>query len=431
MPRKKLQIAKLLKTPQAVIIGMISGILLGLYFKQVAVALRPIANAYVSLLMFSILPLVFASIIFSLAKVLEKPTLRARLKIVVLIVALGIFIPSMVGLAIGSMNHSENGLSPQTQAKLGRLVKSVEYYPAKTTTQAALTTESLTILSKFLKFVTPDNVLSAFNEGLSIKTIIIALLIGLSLGKFQESPGAKNILSFVETTRNLFQAIFSWILVFLPFGLLAVFAATIGKIDFSLLSSLATLLFYMIIASVLLSALYLIIIKWAVKQSFKEVLLRLKKPLSMAFVFNSVLIPLPASLETCEQFQADKDLAETVLPIVLLLNRHGSILLFSMISLFVAHFYYPHVSLEMVLLIWLLSSVIGMFSLGRNVSLIGTLGIILHVIGTPLDLALLILAIVEPLVARFNTMLTVIANIALIALTSGPRALFAGEQSRL
>ncbi|OGT22917.1 MAG: hypothetical protein A3C55_04720 [Gammaproteobacteria bacterium RIFCSPHIGHO2_02_FULL_42_13] len=401
---------KFLTNPWTLVSGIIIGSLIGIFFKPAVQILAPIGNSYIAMLTLSILPMIFLAIILGISKILQIAELRAYLKILVFAFCLGIFIPSTVGILIGMSNHSYRQLSNQTQMQLGQLVKNTEYYPPEKQEK----TKSSAI-ETILTSITPSHVVSVLTENLSVKTIVVALLIGIALGTCHHSPEFEQLSMLMVSVHTIFGKIYKWLITLLPIGMLAIFSSVVSSLNFSLLYALLSLMSSITSACIVVFIIHIGIIRFFTQESIVTILKQLKKPLITTFLVDSTIISIPAAVEACGNLKVNPQLSNAIFPIGIIINRHGNIILLTMISLFIAKFYYINISWQTIFIIWLLSTITSIGSIGAGASLGPILAITLHTITVPIVLAVLIITIVDTLLSRLFSTITISGNCALMS----------------
>ena len=217
------------------------------------------------------------------------------------------------------------------------------------------------------------------------------------------------------SVHTIFGKIYKWLITLLPIGMLAIFSSVVSSLNFSLLYALLSLMSSITSACIVVFIIHIGIIRFFTQESIVTILKQLKKPLITTFLVDSTIISIPAAVEACGNLKVNPQLSNAIFPIGIIINRHGNIILLTMISLFIAKFYYINISWQTIFIIWLLSTITSIGSIGAGASLGPILAITLHTITVPIVLAVLIITIVDTLLSRLFSTITISGNCALMS----------------
>lgn len=210
LPRKSRRPKKNTVFGFAVLAGLVLGALLGFIAKQadvswLATTLSRIGEIFVSLVQFTVIPLVFTAIVVGITSLrrLGGPRTAAQLGGRTLVwFAITSLIAVLIGIAIGA---------------IGNLGSGVRVTPSKEAV-ANIAQRSPGDWWAFIQSIVPTNLFSAFSEGNVLQVVFIALLIGAAAYALGERATV-----FVNVNRAAFdiiQKVLGWIIWLAPIGVL-------------------------------------------------------------------------------------------------------------------------------------------------------------------------------------------------------------------
>lgn len=212
-----------------VIIAIIIGILLGTYFPDIALSLKPLSDAFIKLIKMMIVPIIFCTIVSGIADMEDmKTTGRVGLKalfyfelVTTIALILGLLIVNFV--QPGAAMH----VNPATLDTSG-----VQNYIKQGESSGGFT--------DFLLHIIPDNIISALAEGNLLQVLFFAVLFGLGLSKIGSK--AQPVLNGLHSISEALFAVMRFIMKLAPIGALGAMSFTIAKYGFGSLASLGQLM---------------------------------------------------------------------------------------------------------------------------------------------------------------------------------------------
>lgn len=418
------KIKSLSEHPAVVATSIASGISIGLFFHSIVPYVTPLGEIFVDLLGLCLIPIVFCSIVRGVTTLMKSSQVLKKISVIALVFLLSIILPATVGMVAGLVGSPKHIVSQDSMAQLGKVIKSIEYYPEVPkdaaqhldTSKKMLTAEAVNLESEnMLELFIPKNVLAELASSLSIKIILLAIVIGLAMGAIH-SKVSTSFVGHLELIREVFEKLFECILVALPVGLIGMFASALSKMDMQLLRLLAWLVVALYVAGIVLLLIYNFILAFALRKSFWGTLNEFKQIIFMTFVVENALIPLPRVFAIFKREHVDPRIGELLLPLGATLNQHGRIFLFSMITIFIANFYGIHLSLADLGILFFLSIVTGAAASGEFALIAPIYMVICKTLGLPADLGALILISLDPFIMRLTEIITLYGNCSLVAL---------------
>jgi len=211
-----------------VIIAILIGIALGVWFPGFAQQLKPLGDAFIKLIKMMIAPIIFCTIVIGIAGMKNMRTAgRVGLKAIIYFE-----IVTTIALIIGLM--IVNLLQPG---------KGMHIDPATLDTsgvQTYIQQSKSTTFVDFLLHIIPDTIIGAFAEGNILQVLFFAILFGVALSTIHAK--AQPLLKALESLEDGLFAMMRFIMKLAPLGALGAMAFTIGKYGFGSLASLGELM---------------------------------------------------------------------------------------------------------------------------------------------------------------------------------------------
>jgi len=211
-----------------VIIAILIGIALGVWFPGFAQQLKPLGDAFIKLIKMMIAPIIFCTIVIGIAGMKNMRTAgRVGLKAIIYFE-----IVTTIALIIGLM--IVNLLQPG---------KGMHIDPATLDTsgvQTYIQQSKSTTFVDFLLHIIPDTIIGAFAEGNILQVLFFAVLFGIGLSKI--GAKAKPVLNGLHSLTDGLFAVMRMIMKLAPLGALGAIAFTVAKYGFGSLAFLGKFL---------------------------------------------------------------------------------------------------------------------------------------------------------------------------------------------
>lgn len=305
-----------------ILCAVILGVLVGHFWSQQAVALKPLGDAFIKLIKMMIAPVVFCTIVTGIAGMSDKRSL-GRLLSKTMLLFLGLTVISLiiglvsvylfkpgVGMNIDPTQLSTKGLSQYTDsaAKLG--------------------------VVEFFMHIIPDTFIGAFNKGEVLPVLFIAVLSGFALSAIGER--GKPVLNVLESASHMVFKIFSYLMRFAPVGAFGALAFTVGQYGITSLGSLAKLIMTLYIAC----AFFVIVVLGSICRangfSLWKLLRYFREEFLVVLGTSSTEPVMPRMLEKLEALGCKKGVVGLVLPTGYSFNLDGTAIYLSLAAVFIA-----------------------------------------------------------------------------------------------
>src|ERR687893_1213378 len=222
------------------LVAIVAGIVVGWSAPDFGAALKPIADAFITLIKMVIAPIVFCTVVIGIAHVGDMGSVgRIGIKALVWFEAVTTF-ALLFGLVVGNLVRPGAGfdVDPQTLATGAETV-------ARRTGDG-----ELPHTVEFLLGIIPTSVVSAFAENHLLQVLFFAVLFGLALAKIGDKA-PPIVFGFVEQVGDVFFTIVGWIMRLAPLAAFGAMGYIIGQYGIASLGNYGLLIACCYLAAVL------------------------------------------------------------------------------------------------------------------------------------------------------------------------------------
>lgn len=224
-------------------IGIVLGIAVGHFFPKAGVALKPLGDAFISLIQMMIGPLIFGVLVQGIASMTDMKKLgRVGLKTLAYFAVVSA-ITLVMGMLAAQIGHAGIGLSALTTS-----------LSAHQATRFAAHAANPGFGSWLLELI-PQTFVGAFVHVSVLPIVLVAVLCGFAIARMGES--GKRAGEAVELATKVFFGIVRIIVRLAPIGAFGAMAFAVGAYDLASLSSLAKLVVAFYVAAILFVAVIL------------------------------------------------------------------------------------------------------------------------------------------------------------------------------
>ncbi|BAQ08872.1 sodium/dicarboxylate symporter family protein [Bacillus sp. OxB-1] len=373
-------------------VALVLGILAGFVMGEQASVLAPFGDLLIRLLTFLIIPLILFTLIVGInqtnignlgrmgGKVFTYYTLSSAIAIV-------------VGLLIASLFHPGTGMQLEG-------------------TEQVDVPEHPDVISVLLNIV-PSNIFSAFTELNLLGIIFTALAFGIAISAMRSSEPFKELgESLFTTVTALNEAsllILKAILQYVPIGIFAIMAKTVGSQGLDTLASLGGMIgvFYLaLIAHFLLYIVLMLLFGVKLGPFFKYG----RTPIVTAFVTQSSAGTLPLSLNAAEQMKIPNSLYSFSLPLGATINMDGAAIRIAVSAVFAANIAGTPLSFTDMLMVVLVGTLASIGTAGVPGAGIIMIATVFAQLGLPME-AVALLTAIDALIGMGATALNVTGDL--------------------
>jgi len=308
------------KSTIILLVAMIVGAIIGLVAGEKATVLSPLGDLYINLLMVVIVPLVFLTMVCSIAK-MKQPK---RLGKVMLTIVIVIILTSIISVLAGFLSTYFVKL---VDTEDGEQIKaSLELKDEANGENTEEKSEEVSIPDQLVGMVTVNDFVKLLSRDNIIAILVFAILFGFAINMSKEK--GEPVLKFLESANEVVLNLIKLTSYYAPIGLACYLAALVGTFGASIAIGYAkTFIYYNIVAIVFFIVVYTIYAfiagkKKGVTTFWKHIL----APAATALATCSSGASIPVSMEAAEKMGVSDDIAATTVSIGTNFHKDGSII---------------------------------------------------------------------------------------------------------
>ncbi len=352
-------------------------------------ALEPLGQAFLRLIQFVVVPIVFSSLVMGLTRIRDA----AQVGLYTAKLLLSYLVTSVIAVSIG--------LVVAMQMHLGVGVTGVGLEPI------AAVAEAPNLINWLINLI-PINPLAALSSGNLLQTIVSGALIGIGIQ--QAGDRAKPFVEFVESIYAISEKILFLILYLAPIGVFALISSVIAEQGIDILARLLTYMIGVVLAIGLMIGVYgllLTLFKAEPKVFFQSFF----PSLSLAFGTASSNAALPVALQNAENYGIAPEIASFAIPLGTALKRDGMAVGQAVNAVFIAQLYGIALTPSVLSAIALSTFLVSFSTAGVPGAGIVMMATVFTAAGLPVE-GVAILAGVDRLMDSFHTVLNLMGNVA-------------------
>jgi len=305
-----------------VIFAVVAGILLGHFYPDFGIVMKPYGDAFIKAIKMLISPIIFCTVVLGIAGMEDMKKVGKTGGLALLYFEVVSSLALIIGLMVVNILQPGAGMNIDP-ASLD--TKSIAAYtgPGKMGT----TTE-------FLMNIIPSTAIEAFAKGEILQVLFIAILFGFALHKF----GGRGTLVFdmIEKTSHVLFDMIGFIMKFAPIGAFGAMAFTIGKYGIVSLFSLGKLMGSFYLTCLLFIFVVLGVIARLNGFNIFKFVRYIKEELLIVLGTSSSESVLPRMMEKMESLGAKKACVGLVIPTGYSFNLDGTSIYLTMAAVFIA-----------------------------------------------------------------------------------------------
>ena len=410
-----------------IVIALFLGILVGAFLHNapeirtdiVTNFLQPLGKIFINLIKMIVIPLVLSMLILGIANAGDSKSVgKLGVKTIVYFEVITT-IAIIVGLVAANIFQPGAGIDMSTLT-----TSDISQY--KETTQE-VSHEAHGLVNTVLSLI-PSNIFAAMNDGHMLPIIFFAVIFGIGLGSLAKETKQPLIDVLKAVSETMFK-VTHMIMMFAPFGVFGLIAATVANFGFSSLVPLIKLAVVVYGAILFFFFIVLGLVAKFCGFSIWTIIKILKDELILAYSTASSETVLPRMMEKMEAYGAPKSITSFVVPIGYSFNLDGSTLYQSIAAIFIAQLYGIDLSITqqitLVLTLMITSKGIAGVPGVSFVVLLATLGSV----GIPLE-GLAFIAGIDRILDMARTVLNVIGNALAVLVISKWEGKFDTEKQK-
>jgi aerobic C4-dicarboxylate transport protein len=298
------------------------GILLGFFYPETAIAMKPLGDGFIKLIKMIIAPIIFCTVVTGIAGMQDMDKVgRVGVKALLYFEVVSTM-ALIIGLLVVHVIQPGVGMN----VDVGTLdSKSLSAYTSAAKNHGTV---------GFLLNLIPTSVVDAFAKGDILQVLLFSLLFGFSLAAMKET-GAE-VVVFINKVSHVLFGIVETIMKLAPIGAFGAMAFTIGKYGIASLAPLAKLMGSFYLTCLLFIFIVLGLIARYAGFSILKFIIYIKDELLIVLGTSSSESVLPRVMTKLENLGCSKSVVGLVIPTGYSFNLDGTSIYLAMAAIFVA-----------------------------------------------------------------------------------------------
>lgn len=307
-----------------IFIGMAAGVLVGMVFPDLGVALRPYGRMFITMIKAIIAPLVFSTLVVGIAGAGNMKTVgRIGLKAIIYFEIATTF-ALFIGLGAGNLIQPGHGVKI-TANQTSQGIPGIDLKEMASHEQSP---------GQIIQHLFTPSIVESMAKGDVLQIVIFALV--FSAGVIAIGRKGKLIVDFCDSVAEVMFKFTSYIMYFAPFGVGCAIAAAVGEHGLVILVHLGKLVLTLYGALLVFLLIVILPVALIIKLPIKRFISAIKDPVILAFSTTSSEAALPKAMIAMEKLGVPKHIVSFVMPTGYSFNLDGTTLYLSLASLFVA-----------------------------------------------------------------------------------------------
>lgn len=305
-----------------VLIGIVLGVLVGLFYPETGTALKPLAEIFIKAIKMLIAPIIFCTVVSGIASMGDlKRVGRVGLKALIYFEVL-----TTLALVIGLLvaNIAEPGAGMQSETSVKEAAKISEF------TEKAQDSSTVT----FLMNIVPKTFVGAFTDESVLPALFLAVLVSIAMCQIQDR--GQIVLELLHVVGEVFFKLVAMITKVAPIAAFGAMAFTVGSEGPGTLLKLAKVLGCVYVTCALFVFVVLGLICRFCGFSLWKILVFIKDELLLVLGTSSSETALPQLMQKLEKNGCDKSVVGVVIPSGYSFNLDGTCIYLTLAALFVA-----------------------------------------------------------------------------------------------
>lgn len=318
--------------------AFVLGTLIGLYLPGWAPVLSRVGGLYVTFLVMCVPPIMLTALSSSLARLLTNQAAATHLRRIATVFLITMLVVGAVGAVGMLLVKPGEGLSEEARAVIGRVLKEADSAGSVGSAVGGTGSGRGTGWGEVLLSLIPQNMFAAVAEGNYPQILFISVLLGLLLG-FVRVPATEQLIELAELVFEMFQQAIMWSTYVLPVAVLGIVAGQVAQAGLELLFALAKLLGTVLAVGAVLAIAGTAVVSMVLGVSWRRQWQSLRRPLTFALATSSSMATMPLLMEALEELNLPRRLVNLVVPLCVLIARHGFVKVGAMFLVFTMQMY--------------------------------------------------------------------------------------------
>lgn len=304
-----------------VLIAIFLGVVLGYFYPELALKMKPLGDGFIKLIKMMITPIIFTTVVTGIASMQNiKEVGRVGIKALIYF-ELMTTLALIIGLIVANLLKPGAGLN-------------IDPHSLNAAGLASYKQQDSFSIVNFLLNIIPDTLVSAFTQNDLLPVLLISILFGF--GILHVGNSAKPLITLLDQGASVFFAMIGFIMKIAPIGAFGAMAYTVSAHGFTTVIALSRL----IVDIYLTSFLFIFLVLGAIAKCFNFSLLfflrYIKEELLIVLGTSSSEAVLPRMMKKLENIGCGKTIVGLVLPTGYTFNLDGTAIYLTMATLFIA-----------------------------------------------------------------------------------------------
>ncbi|MBF4208387.1 dicarboxylate/amino acid:cation symporter [Pseudomonas donghuensis] len=305
-----------------VLVAITIGILLGHYYPETGVALKPLGDGFVKLIKMVIAPIIFCTVVSGIAGMQNMKSVGKTGGYALLYFEIVSTIALIIGLVVVNVVKPGAGMHIDVSTLSASSVAAYAAAGAQQTTVG------------FLLNIIPNTVVGAFANGDILQVLMFSVIFGFALHRL--GAYGKPLLDLIDRFAHVMFNIINMIMKLAPVGAFGAMAFTIGQYGVGSLVQLGQLMICFYVTCVLFILVVLGSIARAHGFSILKLIRYIREELMIVLGTSSSESALPRMLTKMERLGAKKSVVGLVIPTGYSFNLDGTSIYLTMAAVFIA-----------------------------------------------------------------------------------------------
>lgn len=310
-----------------VIIAILSGILVGVFFPAFAPTARIISKTFINMISMLIAPIIFFTIVLGIARMGDMKKVGRVGGKALLYFEIVTTLAIIIGLLVANFLQPGKGVNPAG---------------VNSALVAAPEAKNINWL-EFVANIIPHNIFESFSQGDILQILFFAILFGFGLSKMG-SAGTPLLATFERISQVIFNMM-KFIMKLAPIGAFGGMAFTIGNYGLSTLLPMGKIMIAVYLTCLLFIFGVLNLICYLYKFSLWQYLKFIRQEILVVLGTSSSESVLPSMMQKMEKFGCSKSVVGLVIPTGYSFNLDGTSIYLAMALLFLAQVFNVELSL--------------------------------------------------------------------------------------
>lgn len=420
-------VSKAINRPSITIAAVLIGIGLGLMRYPFLRYLQPIGEFYLALLQMCVLPFLLATIPLAVRSALTSGMGGRVIGRLLIWLAVTLLAVSLIAILVSKVIFGLMPLDQDITNRIGTLLgATTDRMDVELALNPQLATGTTTARETGLLALVPTNIFSALTSNDILLVVVFAVIfgIGMVLTERQSEVSVFSVLRHVQTACIV---MFDWFNVIAPIGIVSLIAPQVALLGPDIYAVLAPFIYAYFLTTALLVVVPILVVATVLRLKPRIALEKFLKPLAFAAATRNTLVCVPAALETMkDELRAPPQPCDLYIPIGFAVMRFGHIIHFATAALFLGYLMgRPFSGIDLVL-VAIYSIMVSFATIGLSgIAGLAPMAAVLRPFGLSYELALPLMAIVDPIASMGRAMANVALNCQIPVLAAGRRSLTA------